>query len=223
MNEHSKDLADHLLKGNEKEAMKLINTYQCKYPGISIFEDLITPAMYYIGELWEHNKISVADEHLATAVCDMIISQLSILSEGTESNQKIMLLGLEEEQHYLGLRMVGIVFKKHGWDVKYLGPNLPLGHMLNFIDVWKPDVVGVSVALPYRLPTLIKYVESLEELHSPPQILVGGRMAEKIARIDHIQSDYLHIMNNLTMVENWIQERNTETREEKEFNGISTK
>ena len=63
--------------------------------------------MYYIGELWENNEISVADEHLATAVCDMILTELS--QEKTKNvtiDKKVMLLGLEEEQHYIGLRMV---------------------------------------------------------------------------------------------------------------------
>lgn len=32
--------------------------------------------MYQIGQWWQENKISVADEHLATATCDYIIARL---------------------------------------------------------------------------------------------------------------------------------------------------
>ena len=48
--------------------------------------------------------------------------------------------------------------------MRYLGPNLPLNHMLSFIRKWKPEVVGISIALPYRLPKLIEYIEAIVQL-----------------------------------------------------------
>lgn len=37
---------------------------------------VITPAMHQIGELWARNAISVADEHLATAIAHRVIAAL---------------------------------------------------------------------------------------------------------------------------------------------------
>ena len=48
-----------------------------------IYEKLFKISLYKIGELWEYNKISVATEHLASAIVESILNEnyLQIISE----------------------------------------------------------------------------------------------------------------------------------------------
>ncbi|KHE73098.1 B12-binding domain-containing protein [Halobacillus sp. BBL2006] len=209
MKEYQEKLAHYFLDGDEDAALEYIKTLLNKYPRLYLFEDVITPAMYYIGELWEKNKISVADEHLATAICDFVLSKLEADSDGIKGHKqkkfKAILFGVEQEQHYIGLKMVADTFKDNGWRVRYLGPNLPLAHSLVQIEKYKPEVIGLSAALSYRLPTLKILIERFKDLHWKPLIMVGGRMAKKFD-LKEFESDQVMVVKDLNHLHQWFKE-----------------
>lgn len=200
-------MAKLFLEGNEDEALQYLQTAQTPFNRLMAYEQFLTPTMYHIGDLWENNQISVADEHLATAVCDFVLSQVDYRStkQGLDQAKKVLLFGVEEEQHYLGLKMVASVFREHGWKVRYLGPNLPLEHVHKQITTFKPDVIGISAALSYRLPKLQEVVESFQKLEWNPQILIGGRMAKK-HDLSKFVSDKVFIMKDLEQLQGWLEE-----------------
>ncbi|MFC0523817.1 B12-binding domain-containing protein [Pontibacillus salicampi] len=208
--DHSNTIARLFLDGKEEEAYHFLQTAQTPFDRLQSFEQVLTPAMYYIGELWEKNEITVADEHLATAVCDFLLSKLDsrVESAGREGDKKVLLFGVEEEQHYLGLKMVASVFREYGWKVRYLGPNLPIDHAKQQIDVYKPDVIGISASLSYRLPTLKNVVASLISLNWKPTILLGGRMTKEYDLSAMFANEVL-IMDGLETLQYWLEEEQT--------------
>lgn len=209
MENHYEKLAHLFLDGEEDEAIEFLKSLVKDHPRLYLYEDLITPAMYYIGELWENNEISVADEHLATGVCDYVLSNLDfemgIKNKLPQNGLKAMLFGVEEEQHYIGLKMVANSFKDQGWQVRYLGPNLPLDHSVSQIMKYRPDVIGVSAALSYRLPKLKHILRKLSALEWQPKIIVGGRMAKNY-QLKELESNQVVIIKNLSHLQQWFQE-----------------
>ncbi|MFC7322027.1 cobalamin B12-binding domain-containing protein [Halobacillus campisalis] len=209
MTPHHKTLARFFLEGDEKGAIEYIENLISEYPRLYLYEDIITPAMYYVGELWENNKISVADEHLATAICDFVLSRIEAqtkkISGEHQTTFKAMLFGVEEEQHYIGLKMVAATFKEHGWRVRYLGPNLGLQHSYSQVHSYKPHVIGLSASLSYRLPTLKKLVEHFRTLEWNPLIMIGGRMAKKF-ELEELESDQVMIVKDLNHLNQWFNE-----------------
>ncbi len=53
-----------------------------------LFEQILTRAMRHVGELWELNEISVADEHIATNVCQLLLSRYA--TEKIEQRQEFV-------------------------------------------------------------------------------------------------------------------------------------
>ncbi|ARI76651.1 cobalamin B12-binding domain-containing protein [Halobacillus mangrovi] len=209
MKEYQEKLALYFLDGNEEQALQYTKELLERYPRLYLFEDIITPAMYYIGELWEKNEISVADEHLVTAICDFVLSKLEAEAEDIKGHKqkkyKAILFGVEQEQHYIGLKMVADTFKDNGWRVRYLGPNLPLDHSLVQIEKYKPEVIGLSAALSYRLPTLKILIERFKKLPWKPLIMIGGRMAKKFD-LDEFESDQVMVVKDLNHLHRWFKE-----------------
>nr|WP_256522098.1 cobalamin B12-binding domain-containing protein [Halobacillus sp. A5] len=206
MTKHHEKLAHYFLKGDEEEALVYIEQLLLEYPRLYLYEDIITPAMYFVGELWERNEISVADEHLATAICDFVLSKveadtLSIRGDH-QKRLKALLFGVEDEQHYIGLKMVAESFKEQGWRVRYLGPNLEMNHSLIQIHHYKPHVIGLSAALSYRLPTLKELVKEFLTLEWKPIIMIGGRMARKF-ELEELESDQVIIIKDLNHLNKW--------------------
>ena len=68
---------DNLLLGDRHRCFKVVQQYLSLNPSvIDLYENVIKPALYKIGILWEENKISVASEHLATAITEGILNKL---------------------------------------------------------------------------------------------------------------------------------------------------
>ncbi|MGD6857490.1 cobalamin B12-binding domain-containing protein [Bacillus infantis] len=177
----AKELASYLLKGDIYGSWAIIQEYDYKdYQSCYIFEHLLSESMHYIGELWQKDLVTVADEHLATGICDYILTKYSF-EKGQQAAQgrKALLFCPEGEQHYLGLKMTASIFKENGWEVKNLGASLPLEYALNSAEKWKPDVIGISLSLTHHLPLLKKYIEELEQLSFHPKILVGSRLINR--------------------------------------------
>lgn len=203
----SDELADIFLSGDDYYALRKVQYYLKTHTRKELFQELLTPAMYRIGQLWQENIISVADEHLATAICDFVISATDNRSLAEkEATGKAMIMGFEGEDHYLGLKMVACVFREHGWVVHDMGPNLPLVHAFDAAKQLKPDVIGLSAALVSRLPLVKTYMDAFEALDPKPAVLIGGR-AVTLADLSDAKAEGAVVLESLETLQNWIRSR----------------
>ena len=175
------DFTSILLSGNYTKAWDYIKSLT-HLSTLDIYDQIITPAMQRIGYLWENNEITVADEHIATATCDFVLSRLAYdhnFNATPPTKKKAMFLCIEGEQHYIGLKMAAQLFEENGWETKYFGSNLPLEYALQTATEWKPDVIGLSLSIVTHLPKLKSYTDSFMALPVPPKILIGSRLGKK--------------------------------------------
>jgi methanogenic corrinoid protein MtbC1 len=152
----------------------------------AIHVHLIEPAMQDIGELWLQGRLGVADEHMATAIVSDIVERLArgslTLNTKTPSREHVLLAAVEGERHVLGLRMVADDLTEAGYDVAYLGADVPVTALARTCDAREPDLVGLSVTLSAHLPAVDRALAALAELRSSPVVIVGGAGA---ARMGH--------------------------------------
>lgn len=154
---------------------------------IDIATRLFQPALYRIGLLWQSNRISVAQEHLATEISRVLLAQLLHWAApfSPPIGRKALFAAVEHDRHVLGLQVVAEAFQIAGWTVQYLGASTPALPLVRQIAAWGPEVVGLSVSLSQHLPVLKRSIETLRgELGSRcPAILVGGRPTNQISGI----------------------------------------
>jgi methanogenic corrinoid protein MtbC1 len=141
--------------------------------------EVIEPSMVEIGARWERGEISVAQEHLATAISSRVMAALYprfVLGEQTKG--RAVVTTVCEEFHELGAWMVADLLALEGWEVSYLGANTPTGDLLDMLLNLKPDLLALSSAMPFNLDRVqesIQAVRDREEL-AATRILVGGRI-----------------------------------------------
>ncbi|TXC89825.1 cobalamin-binding protein [Metabacillus litoralis] len=211
MTDLTKKFAHFLLLADTTSSYRLVEKLLLDgYSSIYIYEKIIKDALYYIGYLWEIDEIGVADEHLATGTADFILTKLQLLvnERDNHSNQQkqAMLFCLEGEEHYIGIKMAANIFKEHNWNVKYLGPNLPLQHAIYFANKSKPDVICLSLTMSNQLKNLPNYITSLAELDHKPTIIVGSRLFEKYDLTKFIPKNTI-VISDLEKLSSWITEQ----------------
>ena len=126
-NKISGEFLQSLLAGNRHVSSQIIgNLTVTGLPVEDIYEKIIKESLYNIGELWESGKISVATEHLASAIVESVLNEMysGIISK-TRNNKTIIVASVENEAHQIGIKMVADIFEKHGWNALSLEQMFP--------------------------------------------------------------------------------------------------
>ncbi len=145
----------------------------------ALYQRVIAPALWRIGELWEEGKISVADEHLATALTHQVMAGIYGPSLGHEVMPgRIMLAGVEREHHALGLRMAADVIELAGYETVYLGADVPVDDLLGAIATRAPDLVALGATMPHSTAALGHAIREIRRADPSLVVLFGGQGAD---------------------------------------------
>ena len=166
-----------LLEGDRVMASDIIYNLTVKNHTINdIYENVIRRALYDVGVLWEEGKISVATEHLSSAIVESILNELySKIISRYRTDKIVVAASVEKEVHQIGIKMVSDVFEMNGWNVHFLGANTPSKDLLKFIDTVNPGIVALSVSIYFHYPELLKIIETIRKKHPLLTIIIGGQ------------------------------------------------
>ena len=151
---------------------------------VAVQSRVIAPAMRGIGELWERGGVTVAEEHLATAVSHHVLSRLypGLLRRARRGGDTVVVAAVHGEHHVLGLRMVADVFEGHGFDVRFFGADLPDESLVAWVQEHRPIAVALGVTMPLGAATLVRQVLALRERDPELQVIVGGQGVPAVLR-----------------------------------------
>lgn len=174
----SRSYGDALRAADGAAAERL--AFEALHEGISVatlYERVIAPAMWRIGSLWEEGAITVADEHLATALTHRVMAGVFGSNFGHAASRpgRVLLAAVEGQHHALGLRMAADVLELAGYEVIYLGGDVPLDALVATVESRRPDLVGLSSTLSPDKSSIGRSVSQLHVLTPDLPILVGGQ------------------------------------------------
>lgn len=154
-----------------------------------LYIGLLQPVMYKVGELWEVGQITVAHEHLASSMLARVTAAIYpdfVLTDVSKGNA-VVSAGVNEH-HQLGARMVADVLEANGWQVHYLGANVPKGELIKLIRETKPVFVSLSMTMSYHIDKLVDTVDALREesKSNPFKIMVGGLAFNEEKTLQHL-------------------------------------
>lgn len=147
-------------------------------PATQAYLRVVAPAMQEVGRLWETAQISVAQEHLATQISQMILAGLGsrLSRSGDVGRGRVALVASSPgELHSLATQMVGDFLEVQGWRVLALGADVPAQELVALASQRQAAVVALSTALPGHLLSVTRTCQLLRRLTAPPHIVVGGR------------------------------------------------
>lgn len=167
-----------LLAGDRAECAAIVQDVVAAGVGLKdLYVDLFQRALYEVGELWERQRISVAVEHLATAITERMLTlvQSRVLSGGPVRDRRIIIACVADEFHQLGGRMIADFCELHGWRGYFLGANVSLPALLHLIDERRPTLLGLSLTLSFNLPALLATLDAVTVRNPDLPIVVGGQ------------------------------------------------
>lgn len=185
-----------LLDGDKKQCLQIVqNLVKNDVNMKEIYLELFQRSMYRIGMLWEKERCTIADEHIATKITEGLIEFVSNSFANDKRTGKLALITcIDKEFHDLGARMVAGYFEASGWNTIFAGSNTPELDIIHLIKEKKPDIVGISSSFYININRLIKMVQLINENFPELEILVGGQALSE----EH--SNILSVYNKVTYI-----------------------
>ena len=133
------------------DALELVRS-AARDAGLAAAVKLLAEVQQAVGDLWQQNELTVADEHAATAVVDLALAAACLEAERRPHalGGTVVVACAEEEWHVMPARMFAEQLTAAGWDVVFLGAQHPLS---TCSGSWPPNR-----RRPWRCPAPCRYI-----------------------------------------------------------------
>ncbi|MDQ6660221.1 MAG: MerR family transcriptional regulator [Chloroflexota bacterium] len=192
---------------DEAMASRLMASMLAIYPIEQVFTELITPALWEIGQLWEQGLISVAIEHFASAFFHGWLTNLLHAMPTSHTNPLVIACCAPGELHELAPLMLSLLLRRAGLRVAYLGQSMETESLLQTVRQLSPALLCVSVTLVSSLEALTELGQKLQELPAPRPVLIFGgqafeQRADLIAQVPgvYVEGDIQTIITQLRRI-----------------------
>ena len=138
-------------------------------------EKLIVPLMQEIGEQWKVGTLRIAHEHLATAVVRTLLGNICQRFDISAAMPNLVIATPRGQHHEIGALIAGATAAAQGWQVTYLGPNLPAEEIVRCAVQNEAKAIGVSIIYPTDDPHLANELRKLRRgIQEHVALFVGG-------------------------------------------------
>jgi methanogenic corrinoid protein MtbC1 len=166
-----------VLRGERRAALKhIVDGGLGKGASIAGLQfEVVQEAQREIGRLWQENAISIAEEHQATAISQVVLAHLYDLAPQARPNERRVLVAcVEGELHEFPARLAADALDLAGFDTRYLGADVPTRSLVERVLAESPDLLALSVTMPFNVPSLQRAVSAVREAKKSLPIAVGG-------------------------------------------------
>jgi diguanylate cyclase (GGDEF)-like protein len=102
---------------------------------------------------------------------------MALAERPRHSAGRVLLAGVEGDRHGVGLRMAGDVLELAGFEVLYLGENVPTAQLTRAVASNRPDIVAIAVPSSAAAAAGRLAVEAVRSASADLPIIVGGQGA----------------------------------------------
>lgn len=178
--EAARGYLEALLAGDRRGAFAVVDRARAAGLGHrEVYLEVFQPALREVGRLWQENRITVADEHLATAITQAAMARLyvDLFTVSRGPGPLLVAACADSERHEVGLRMICDLLELEGWDTVFLGAATPVDALVRMVEERRPAVVALSASISPHLARVGEAVRALRERlgDGAPLIAVGGR------------------------------------------------
>lgn len=195
---------DACLAYDEQRAVYTLSQAFALYAVETVCVELLQKGLFQIGEMWYEGNATAQQEHFASALAIRRLETLLSAAPPPARQGRILIGCPPEEEHTFSPLLLSLFLRRRGWDVVYLGANVPVDRLERTIERAQPHLVVLSAQTLHTAGTLLGMANYLEEMAIPlafgglifnalPDLLnyipghfLGRRLQEAPARIEQL-------------------------------------
>jgi DNA-binding transcriptional MerR regulator len=152
--------------------------------------EVIQKGLAEIGERWYQGAISVQQEHFASSLAMLRLSALLVAAPPPTRPERILAACPPGEEHDFVLLLAAFLLRRRGWDVVYLGANVPLTRLAETIQLTLPRLV-LSVAQTLNSAAALREMADYVNARGVPLAYGGGIFNAYPALTERMNGYYL--------------------------------
>lgn len=140
-------------------------------------DQIFSPLLGQVGEMWAEGDCSVAQEHFASAfVRERLVGMLEAFSDAPPDAPEVLCVGTPGELHEFGLLAAAIHLAMRGWRITYLGADLPIDQIAPIAQQRRPALLCTSVILSRSRADCVALAAAFRAVAPrDTMIVLGGR------------------------------------------------
>jgi DNA-binding transcriptional MerR regulator len=145
--------------------------------------EVVLPLMRLVGDRWQDGQLSVAQEHMTSAILRNLLGGLVRLQAISNQPARILFATPAGELHEFGILAAAMLAVAGGFEALYLGPNLPAREIVTAAERTSPQAVVLGIR---RIPPPPETIEELRlvasKLPKRTELWIGGSEVKKAVR-----------------------------------------
>jgi methanogenic corrinoid protein MtbC1 len=157
---------------DERTAENILAQASAMYPLETVCFELLQKGLTHMGEGWYKGEITVQQEHFASALAMRRLDALVAATPPPTRIGRILVACPPEEEHTFSPLLITLLLRRQGWDVLYLGADVPATRLEFTITTARPQLVIVSAQQLHTAASLLEIANLLNREHAP--LAFGG-------------------------------------------------
>ena len=157
---------------NESAAEQILSQAFAVYPPETVCVQVIMQGISTIGKQWYAGNASVQQEHFASSLAMRRLHTLVAAAPPPNRRERIIVACPPQEDHAFAPLLLTLLLRYRGWDVVYLGINVPNDRLETTLDAVKPDLVVAPVQQLHTAASLLNMANLLARQQVP--LAFGG-------------------------------------------------
>jgi len=144
----------------------------------AFIEHLLTPLLTMIGDRWKTGELRPVHEHMTSSIIRSLSYILRNNNPCSDNAPRMIVSTPIGQLHELGALLAAIMAELNGWQVTYLGSNLPAEEIAAAVKYTNARAVTISISFStddHIIPKEIRRLKKLIGAHVA--LIVGGRAA----------------------------------------------
>jgi methanogenic corrinoid protein MtbC1 len=170
---------------DEQRAERVLSEAFALYPPETVCLELLREGLSQVGERWYRGEATVQQEHFTSELAIRRLESLIMATPPPIRPGRILAACPPQERHTFGLLLLTFLLRRQGWDVLYLGADVPLDRMKVAIDKTRPQLAILAAQLLYTAATTLHMAELLHQERIPTAYggMIFNRLPALRARI----------------------------------------
>ena len=143
-------------------------------------KDVLIPLIESIGELWHSGDLRISQEHFATSVIAGLLVRLRENETKSDNSRTIIICSPTGQKHELGALAASVIIASYGWNVVYLGADLPAEEIAFSAQKTNASAIAMSVVFPFNETQLQTEIIKLHKYLPDTRIIIGSKLLNKL-------------------------------------------
>ena len=131
------------------------------FPPEVVSVELLQAGLSTVGELWYEGDISVQQEHFTSAMSVQRLEMLIASAPPPMRLERIIVASAQDDYHVFSPLLLTYLLRRRGWDVLYLGADVPAAELEETVAQTRPQMLIISTQLLSTAASLMDITSAL--------------------------------------------------------------